>query len=69
MEGGRHSFILASVKNKKGQKNQPLKQTSWLWPKMVWSQATNLETVQKQDKQIEIHQLQIKNHDLVNSFK
>ena len=36
---------------------------------MVWSQATNLETVQKQDKQIETHQLQIKNHDLVNSFK
>ena len=34
---------------------------------MGWSQATNRET-QKQNKQIEIHQSQIKNHDLVNSF-
>ena len=68
MEGSRHCFILASDKNKTGQKNQSLKQTSWLWPEMGWSQATNLET-QKQNKQIEIHQSQIKNHDLVNSFK
>ena len=68
MEGGRHCFILASDKNKEGQKYQSLKQTSWLWPEMGWSQAMNLET-QKQNKQIEIHQSQIKNHDLVNSFK
>ena len=67
MEESRYCFILASDKNKKGQKNQSLKQTSWLWPEMGRSQATNLET-QKQNKQIEIHQSQIKNHDLVNSF-
>ena len=39
-----------------------------LVPETGRSQATNLET-QKRTKRIEIHQSQIKNQDLLNSFK